>query len=185
MIGIAPLPIDPIQEIVGALCAIDPEYCRLSLLDYRGEVPNPVHIDKFLERPLAYEFYYQFRRRMEGWPPAVALRFQAEVDKRYQHILGGDFAPDFLLHRPDQVDANVAAIEFKRSAAGEREALADQVKLRRFLAPPLEYRYTVQVLVGWEPELSHVTALLVAGRQDADREILFSLKLQTRDLARV
>jgi hypothetical protein len=175
------MPFDILPEIEAALGAIEPEYCRLSPLDYHYGDPRGVHMEKFLERPISYEFYHQLRARMVRWPANIRFRLQGEVDKRYQGIAR---IPDFLVHSPGQTDQNIAAIEFKRSAAPLDEILDDQTKLRHFLERPLNYEYSVQAIVGSAPSLRPVVDALIASRENAGKEVLFAFDVEQRQVSR-
>lgn len=178
------VPVDVLDEIQHALAGVDPSYCALSALDYRGDMPVYAHQIKYLERPFAYELYHVLRCRMADWPPDSELRLQAEVDKRYQHILEGECAPDFLIHKPGDISENCAVVEIKRALSGLAAAREDQDKLRRFLLPPLSYRHVIQIIVGHSAELDTVVGGLLDTRHDVEHESVFSLDLGTRAVAR-
>ena len=130
-----------LTHIQNAIEAIDPTYCELSKLTYSTAVPALAD-KKYLERPFAYEFYHQLRLRMT---PDWTAHLQGEVDKRYQKI---GRVPDFLIHRPNRTNCNLAAIEFKLAKRGW-EVLADDLgKLARFKLPPLSYELLVEVVIG-------------------------------------
>lgn len=130
-----------LTHIRKAIEAIDPTYCDLSKLTYSTTV-SASEAKKYLERPFAYEFYHQLRMRMT---PNWTAQLQGEVDKRYQGIRR---IPDFLIHRPNRTDCNLAAVEFKL-AERRWEILADDLgKLARFKLPPLSYELLVEVVIG-------------------------------------
>lgn len=63
---------------------------KLKFYEIESELKTKFIEQKILERPFAYEFYHQFRKR---WDPGSIVSIvssdvviQAEVDKRYQNI---------------------------------------------------------------------------------------------------
>jgi len=91
-----------IEAIKLALENMDQNYCKLSKKDYNEiEVTfkNQLKQEKYLERPIAYEFYHQLRKLIDincvdfGGP-----LIQAEVDKTYQHCFENGKMPDFIIH---------------------------------------------------------------------------------------
>ena len=141
-----------IEAIKLALKNMDQNYCKLSKKDYNEiEVTfkNKLKQEKYLERPIAYEFYHQLRKLIDincvdfGGP-----LIQAEVDKTYQHCFENGKMPDFIIHIPD-TRRNLAVIEFKLATRIKNDIREDIRKIVKFKTNPLlKYSYGVEVLLG-------------------------------------
>lgn len=154
---------DVIIAIKMALKNMEKEYCTLSQIDYRKiemekEFKEHISKEKYLERPFAYEFYYQFRKLMhdkviEFGGPII----QAEVDKRYQHCFKKGKIPDFIIHVPNS-QANLAVIEFKLATNLNKNKLKhDFEKLVEFKEhPDLKYSYIIEVIIGDKNSLKKI-----------------------------
>ena len=96
-----------IAKIIKALECVNPNLCRLSKLKYEDlGFTYEFFNSKYLERPFAYEFYYQFRRLIETKEIELEenVLIQGEVDKAYQKIIDVSYIPDFLVHIPSKND---------------------------------------------------------------------------------
>ena len=141
-----------IEAIKLALEIMDQNYCKLSKKDYNEiEVTfkNQLKQEKYLERPIAYEFYHQLRKLIDincvdfGGP-----LIQAEVDKTYQHCFENGKMPDFIIHTPDS-KRNLAVIEFKLASRAKEDIKDDFIKIVKFKTnSDLKYSYGVEVLLG-------------------------------------
>lgn len=141
-----------IEAIKLALENMDQNYCKLSKKDYNEiEVTfkNQLKQEKYLERPIAYEFYHQLRKLIDincvdfGGP-----LIQAEVDKTYQHCFENGKMPDFIIHIPDS-RKNLAVIEFKLATRTKDDIKKDIRKIVKFKTnSDLNYSYGVEVLLG-------------------------------------
>ena len=144
-----------VNDIIKALEKINPGHCKLSTLNYKelesGGVPKAIHESKYLERPVAYEFYHQFRKLIEADEIKLEehVLIQAEVDKRYQDIKGLNKIPDFLVHAPSS-SCSKAVIEFKLANRDWGDIKDDFDKLLDF-KEILKYKELVEVLIG-KPE---------------------------------
>lgn len=140
--------------IVQALKEVDPDYCKLSKLKYE-QLDNPTELSeiKYLERPYAYEFYYQFRKLIELEKIKLENNalIQGEVDKNYQKISGINRIPDFLIHSPSSSE-NLGVIEFKLASRNYSEIKADFDKLLDFKRL-LRYEELIEVLIGDDDDL--------------------------------
>lgn len=138
------------------------EYCTLSQIDYAKVAVDRkfrkiLREAKYLERPFAYEFYHQLRSMIDdGLVNFGGAVVQAEVDKRYQHLLGRGRIPDFIIHSPNMRTKNLAVMEFKLASNNIRDIKRDLQKLARFKRPSLNYAHAVQVLIGNESEIRQV-----------------------------
>ena len=147
-----------LKKVIGAiklaLVNMNQDYCKLSKKDYKNIEVTISLIDylkkeKYLERPIAYEFYHQLRRLMdEGVVDFGGPIIQAEVDKRYQHCFEKGKMPDFIIHTPNS-KRNLAVIEFKLSTRAKEDIKDDFIKIVKFKTNPLlKYSYGVEVLLG-------------------------------------
>lgn len=147
-----------LKKVIGAiklaLVNMNQDYCKLSKKDYKNIEVTISLIDylkkeKYLERPIAYEFYHQLRRLMdEGGVDFGGPIIQAEVDKRYQHCFEKGKMPDFLIHTPNS-KRNLAVIEFKLATRKKEDIKDDFIKIVKFKTNPLlKYSYGVEVLLG-------------------------------------
>ena len=93
------------------------------------------------ERILCYEFYHQFRLRMED----SSFVLHGELEKGYRDI---DDIPDFVFHVPGTDKENLAAMEFKSTKYSSRVLTDDLRKLLLFRSDPLQYQLGVFVLFG-------------------------------------
>ena len=142
---------DVIVVIETALEKMDKKYCTLSQTDYSAiddAVKEPVSENKYLERPIAYEFYHQLRKLIDdGIVDLGGPIIQAEVDKRYQHCFENGKIPDFIIHVKN-TRQNLAVIEFKL-ATNLGKVQSDLEKLTEFKRNPrLKYLYGIEVIVG-------------------------------------
>lgn len=159
-----------LSAIEDALENMNGEYWKLSKLKYsdfndRLSDSNIETLEemKYLERPLAYEFYHQLRSLIESGEidfggPIV----QAEVDKRYQHYFEKGKKPDFIIHVPSKKggDVDLAVIEFKRVSQGLGKVKNDLKKLLKFRKNDLNYQNLVEVLIGEELKLKECSEKL-------------------------
>jgi len=148
-----------IEEVLKkALENMDEKYCQLSQLVNRKSScieKNKLQEKKIQERPVAYEFYHQFRRLIED--EEVEVNFdgsiiQAEVNKKYQHYFRNGKIPDFIIHTPD-TDVNFAVIEFKLASSNITKIKDDLKKLSKFKRK-LNYENTVEVIIGDTEQLN-------------------------------
>lgn len=150
-----------IEAIKLALENMNQDYCKLSKKDYKNiEVSKPLidylKKEKYLERPIAYEFFHQLRRLMdEGGVDFGGPIIQAEVDKRYQHCFEKGKMPDFIIHIPDS-KRNLAVIEFKLATRAKEDIKDDFIKIVKFKTnSDLKYSYGVEVLLGAKHSLEN------------------------------
>ncbi len=137
------------------------DYCKLSRLVYEkieasDSIIKILKKEKYLERPIAYEFYHQLRRLMdEGGVDFGGPIIQAEVDKRYQHCFENGKMPDFIVHTPDS-EQNLAVIEFKLATRAKEHIKEDLKKIVKFKTNlDLEYSYGIEVLIGTKNSLEN------------------------------
>lgn len=160
---------DVIDAIKWALENMDKKYCKLSQIVYFEENP---HIEKYLERPFAYEFYHQLRklieeRKVDFGGPIV----QPEVDKEYQHYFERGRIPDFIIHIPSNTyEKNLAVIEFKL-ASNINKIKYDLDKLVRF-KQKLYYKYLIEVVIGNEKSLKRARRHINQLNNTGDYEII-------------
>ncbi|MFQ6116117.1 MAG: hypothetical protein ACE5NG_18810, partial [bacterium] len=154
---------DVIVAIETALEKMDKKYCTLSQTDYSAiddAIKETVSKSKYLERPIAYEFYHQLRKLIdEGIVYLGGPIIQAEVDKRYQHCFENGKIPDFIIHAPNS-GQNLAVIEFKL-ATNFGTIESDIEKLLEFKENPLlKYVHGIEVIVGNTEHLTNARKLL-------------------------
>jgi len=137
-----------------ALENMNKNYCKLSIIDYKEIKASNTTIDylkkeKYLERPLAYEFFHQLRGFMDtGVVDFGEPIIQAEVDKRYQNCFEKGKMPDFIIHLPNS-KKNLAVIEFKLAKRGKNDLKEDFKKIVEFKTnSDLMYLYGIEVLLG-------------------------------------
>lgn len=107
---------------------------------------------KYLERPFAYEFYHQFRCRLNNEEfDFKDYVIQGEVLKKYQNY-GIDYMPDFIIHVVGNNDSNAMIIEFKLAERGFDEIKKDLDKLLEFKSI-LGYNTLVEVVLGEEEKI--------------------------------
>ncbi|MFX0211599.1 MAG: hypothetical protein ACFFDT_36825 [Candidatus Hodarchaeota archaeon] len=148
-----------IPSIKSALERMDKTFCSLSQIDYSiidDRVRKPVVENKYLERPIAYEFYHQLRKLIEnGTVDFGGPIIQAEVDKTYQKCFDDGKIPDFIIHVKERKE-NLAVIEFKL-ATNLSNLKSDFQKLVEFKQnPDLEYTHGIEVIVGDTEHLKSV-----------------------------
>ena len=143
-----------INPIKMALENMNQSFCKLSKRDYNYiQAPNGIigylKKEKYLERPIAYEFYHQLRKLIDdsdvnfGGPI-----IQAEVDKNYQHIFKNGKIPDFIIHLPNS-NENLAIIEFKLATRVKKDIKDDFIKIIKFKTHSrLKYDYGIEVIIG-------------------------------------
>ncbi|NOU94887.1 hypothetical protein GC093_16900 [Paenibacillus sp. LMG 31456] len=90
---------------------------------------------KLKERVYCYELYHQIRCM---WKDSSDYVLHGEMDKIDHSILNG--IPDFILHKPESMESNLAVIEVKHS---DNSAITDDiVKLHNYM---LTGRYTYSI----------------------------------------
>lgn len=155
------------NEIAGIICqalnSMDRNYWSLSVIDYQQvkagrKIANKLREQKFLERPVAYEFYHQLRTLLEENEIDLGGHVvQAEVDKRYQHVIEKKPCPDFLIHIPNS-GSNLAVIEFKLASRKKSDILEDIDNLQRYIEnEDLKYEVAMIVLIGVPSRIKEVT----------------------------
>ena len=152
-----------IKVIKTALTRMDRKFTDLSRLEFdeiSKKLREKLEEQKIQERPFAYEFYHQLRKMYENRelsnivPEEVVI--QAEVNKCYQGIPNLDRIPDFLLHKPNSMEKNLAVIEFKVASRKDvkSEIIKDFEKLTAFQRE-LGYKYLIEVIIGNEKFLNN------------------------------
>ena len=173
-----------------ALENMDKKYCKLSQIDYSKIGLNEPLVEllaekKYLERPVAYEFYHQFRKLMDsGKVNFGGPIIQAEVDKRYQHCFENGKIPDFIIHIPN-TETNLAVIEFKLTS-NISNVKGDFKKLVKF-KEVLNYQYVVQVIVGNTSSLGKAREHIGEPSADGEKIIIIefnvdSWKVESREI---
>jgi hypothetical protein len=165
------------KAIKMALEKIDKKYCRLSQKDYATldeSIKETLRKEKYLERPVAYEFYHQLRTLMDkGVIDFCGPIIQAEVDKNYQHCFENGKIPDFIIHVPNRgEDKNLAVIEFKL-ANNLHRIEEDFKKLVKFKEHKhLKYSHAVEVIIGDESSLRRAKKLIRQMNKSDGEEII-------------
>jgi hypothetical protein len=140
-----------ITVIEQALENMDRDFVKLSRIVDR-EISDEI-IEKYQERPFAYEFYHQLRKLIdEGRVDLGGYFIQPEINKEYQHYLADGKIPDFIIHIPNAKKENLAVIEFK--LATNQYIEDDFKKLMDFkTAFYLKYDHAIAVIIGNETSL--------------------------------
>lgn len=148
-----------IEPIELALNNMDKNFCKLSKIDYKFiEASNGfikyLKSEKYLERPIAYEFYHQLRKSIDdGDADFGGPIIQAEVNKNYQHCFINGKMPDFIIHMPN-FNENLAVIEFKLATRMKEDIKDDFKKILKFKTHPrLRYKYGIEVILGTKRSL--------------------------------
>jgi hypothetical protein len=106
----------------------------------------------YRERVYCYELYHQMRL---CWPKeGCPFVLNGEVDKSGHRILGPRGVggiPDFLVHKPGDMNGNYAIIEVKAPFARDRQIEIDLAKLTRFVKDA-EYERAICLIYGVEAE---------------------------------
>lgn len=163
-----------IEATKQALERMDIKFCQLSQKDYSvvyDDIKELLRSEKYLERPIAYEFYYQLRKLMEtGVVDFGGPVVQAEVDKRYQHCFQIGKIPDFIIHIPNK-KRNLAVIEFKLTSNLDN-INRDFNKLLEFKEnPSLKYKNIIEVIIGDEVSLGEAKKRIKRLEKSTGRKI--------------
>lgn len=118
------------------------------------------------ERILCYEFYHQFRSRMEN---SCSFVLHGELEKGYRGI---EKIPDFVFHVPKTDDKNLATIEFKSTKYSISILKEDLRKLSEFRSEPLLYQLGVFVLFGPQEDLNNKFDRLIKTNRASNVELL-------------
>jgi hypothetical protein len=106
----------------------------------------------YRERVYCYELYHQMRL---CWPKeGCPFVLNGEVDKRGHPILGQRGfrdIPDFLVHRPGDMNGNHAIIEVKPPFARDHHIATDLEKMTRFVKDA-DYERAIYLIYGNEAE---------------------------------
>jgi hypothetical protein len=117
---------------------IGPEYIRLPT----------VAGSKLRERVFCYELYHQLRCVI---PEAVPYSLHGEVDKGghpvFKELSRFNVIPDFLLHRPGNMEDNFVAMEVKSTSFTRRGLLKDLATLT-FLRLDANYQNALLLIYG-------------------------------------
>ena len=88
----------------------------------------------YRERIYCYELYHQLRKK---WPNNATLILHGEYDKSGSQFFAGlsvnGAKPDFLIHTPGQINANLLAMEVKPITAQNDKIKSDLKKLTGML----------------------------------------------------
>lgn len=101
----------------------------------------------FRERVYCYELYHLVREAMPHDCPYV---LDGEVDKGGHPLLRkeiGPLKPDFIVHIPGTMDANLAVVEVKPLGASRENIVKDVETLKRFL-DKADYFKAVHLVYG-------------------------------------
>lgn len=121
------------------------------------------------ERIICYEFYHQFRKRVDKTICSFVLH--GELDKRYRGI---ERVPDFIFHVPHEDERNFAVIEFKSTRSGIRWIKYDLKKFQKFRDHPLNYQMGILIVFGRKDKLNRVQEKLKSlGQMESELDILF------------
>lgn len=140
-----------IDIIKKALENMDKKFVKLSKIGI--DENNPIikrKLEKYQERPFAYEFYHQLRKLIDEKKVNLGgYIIQPEVNKSYQPYFEKEKIPDFIFHIPD-ANKNLLVMEFKRteyisSISDDFEKLIDFKTNPAFKSP---YLYAVEVVIG-------------------------------------
>lgn len=123
--------------------------------------------NKPYERIICYEFYHQFRKRMNEKLNSFVLH--GELDKRYRDIKK---IPDFVFHIPGTDIRNFAIMEFKSIRSGIRWIKYDLKKLEEF-RNRLRYQISILVIFGKRDELNSIQMKIEPLNQMGNIDILF------------
>lgn len=111
------------ERFIGACASITAEYFQL---------PIAAGDDVYRERVYCYELYHRLRQNWGDFPYSLG----GEIDKNGHPLFrGGPYAqakPDFLVHQPGSMDANLACVEIKSSVQDIEALVADLRKLAWF-----------------------------------------------------
>lgn len=105
----------------------------------------------YRERVYCYELYHQMRC---CWPTDSELILQGEVTKNAHPLLKElnlEKTPDFLVHKPGDMDGNFAIIEVKTCAAPKGALFADIEKIHDFRVKA-EYEKGILLVFGEDSE---------------------------------
>jgi len=147
--------------VIDALKSIEPPYRR------------PIK-GNYYERPLCYEFYHQFRLRINDKQIQTRFVLTGELDKRYIKI---SRTPDFIFHVPGK-DENFAVMEFRNARYGRRNIESALKKLEDFKKEPkLKYKIAILVIFGNKRQLKRIRSIL-DGRTDEVITIIYDVEDQ-------
>ena len=166
-----------VLAIKTALENIDKNYCKLSQIDYsmlgvKKSTKKLLEVEKYLERPFAYEFYHQLRKLIDGGDVTFdGPVIQAEVDKRYQHCFENGKIPDFIIHEPN-TRKNLAVIELKL-ASNYENLEGDLKKLVEFKNnKDLKYAFAIEIIIGNHAFLKKAKECILRMEQIRGEEII-------------
>lgn len=119
------------------------------------------------ERVLCYEFYHQFRLRMDETNCPFVLH--GELDKHYR---GMPRIPDFVFHIPS-TEKNIAIIQFKSTHNPIEETKEDLRVISEFRGRQLHYEIGILVIFGKVHELEQVKKKLSGISYDTKLLMIF------------
>ena len=142
--------IDRFIDILSAATArIAPVYCEFPTANQEAAIIR--------ERVYAYELYHQMREPLATDRELGEYMFTGELDKNGHAIIRvpatnlrgwRSCIPDFVLHVPGKMDANIAVVEVK-PANGAVEGIAKDLEtLSYFVTDEVRYRVGVELVYG-------------------------------------
>ena len=158
--------------IIKALCMMDKGNYTLPKDDSGKE--------RFQERSIAYEFYYQLRKLLESEIREDKIAFHGEPNKGYQTDYHKKVRkmPDFLIHIPNK-DKNYVVIELKMAKRNIKDILKDVQKLINF-KKELGYEFLVLLLFGKRRALKNKLEKILEKEESKEIHILaYNLETQS------
>jgi hypothetical protein len=101
----------------------------------------------FRERVYSYELYHQLRTLLALDRELAGYELSGEIDKQGHPIIR-PCAPDFVLHLPGGMGANLVVIEVKPINAAQAGIEKDRHNLEYFVADEIGYQCGVQLVYG-------------------------------------
>lgn len=125
-----------------ATLKIPPHYFQLPVAGREDPV--------FRERVYSYELYHQLRTLLAADRELAPYELSGEIDKQGHPVIR-PCAPDFVLHIPGRMDANLVAIEVKPVNADQAGIEKDRKNLEYFVTD-VGYRRGVQLVYGGDQD---------------------------------
>lgn len=127
------------ESLMKAAERVDPHYFQLPTAG--GDEPI------YRERVYCYELYHQLRCILGDCFP---YKLYGEVDKSGHPIIRNAKKPDFIVHKPGDMEYNLVVIEVKPVTVKDslNELREDLDTLKKFLDEPIKYYKAMMLIYG-------------------------------------
>lgn len=145
-----------IQIVIQAILRIEAPYFRTEQHGSDREIS--------IERIYCYELYHQIRSILTEHGLDRKYVLHGEYDKSrtglVKQILGSGYKPDFIVHKPGNLDDDILVMEVKRIDGNLRKMVDDLSKIKTFMSCKTRYRKGLMLVFGEEDAERQIDAMI-------------------------